>query len=757
MHRLSPCLALSFALSSALAAGQTTPPYAGNSIGIDVRPCESARFSIEVPLWAKALESTFEATFANTLSIEPDWFPSTPTSPQRRVALTQVLKDRGAAGGVIEREDGHRRALLLTFQSRPNDWTNWSDETPLPSASCQIITAVRKAASVAQAVQLPSGPTAPAFQPRVLVSRSCDVTAQDAEAWATFDATTWANERIGAGSTVNGTPVTVALVDTGVPPLYREALGVVSERSLPDFEPKAADYHPHGTQMAALIHAAAPEARIRSYRALDERGMGSLSALARAVDDALYDGQLKHPLVVNVSVGMPPDFLRPARLQSGTCTTWEDGTGEALRYVFHVATRLGATGTPVFISAAGGNSALERSTSSTVLPWTLPIPATPCGPAPGHSTFFPATLGQSPSCSEGGPVHLAVQPMGASTWDDRISVLTRGANGLMLYAPGERVYATGATTPTSGAVACGPGDLGGQRGFELPAAVTGTSASAALTSAAAFLLLGHPWSSSPPSSADHLSRLLYLTGQPLCAPVNKHARRISIKRAVHAISAPSPGCAALRACLQHPGHAAGQVGEATAALCWAPMQACFGGEAAPACPNFSQEPGWQPGHYAAINVAAPSCRASWDVAGAQSPSPAAPIAMYPDVHLAGLGPQPAGTGCPDCSLQVDELSMTLLFELNDSYPLATRFTNPWVVLLDENRLPVAWLPVGDGRLAWRPGEVGRLAIEGLDPKQLTRYARLLSAGRLTPVLDLAVVPVRGSPGRLASPLRVEPR
>jgi hypothetical protein len=761
---LRSTLALSVLVHGA-ALAQKTPPYA---VGAQKpRSCSTSSFTLEVPLWAPSLPTSFNAAFASAFSGDARWFGL--TSGYIQPVLTPVLPEYSGTNVPAARRDGHRRAFVVSFQRLSGYPPTWSGTPPVREEyACAVVSAVRAAAAQAQALTITDGVT---WQAPLLVSRSCDTVVQDAEANASPSLLSWARTRVSPVAAAGLPQVDVALIDTGVDPAFRSGLGVVSETALPSFERvRRPEYHPHGAQMAALIRSVAPNARIRSYRALDGRGMGSLQSVARAVDDALFDPAITYgtrkPLVVNLSVGAPPELSAPAYLtgfrpDGSVCKSWEDGAGETLRYVLYVAGQfelLQQQG--VFVSASGGNSPLELATTSG-FPVGTGGAATP--PCPGlnaalssKASFFPAAFGETPSCrGTWATAWLPVLPVGASTFDDRRSSVTRIQTEPRVYAPGERVFAVNALFPSAGTgLACGTSDVGFAHALESPGAVTGTSAAAALTSGAAAHLIGAQYWGPVLNGwrAADMARLLYLTGQPLCSPdgLPGVGRRVSISRATQAITS----CTALRTCLRSSAHPVGpMVNGSTASVCASAMTSCFGSAASLACPAPATVPGWE--GYGEAFVPGSTCALSWKAA--PGPRVPAPRALFPDQQLSGLGPQPSQSGCPNCLLVGTwdgfDATLSVRFELNDALPPETRLEDAYVVFLDEEKNPVEWVSVSDGR-TWLPGEAGDLKVGAADPAWALEYLR---AGRWTAVFDIAATGPEGEPARLISPLVFELR
>lgn len=745
-------------LASSLAHAQV-PPYANGLPLRTTRACSNEAFTLEVPVAQPGFAIGFEASFRAFFGGSTVLFDC-PGCSEVRPVLQAVFPDYSDTVRFSRvppsRRDGHRRAFIVTFSGKVG--STWAPTRPAAGSDCQLTKTIRRAA--AQAMSLVE-PTSCCTTPlKFLVSRSCEAVVQDAEFFNTPTATSWAIDRVKPPPPASLPPVQVALVDTGVPSGFWSGLGVHSEVALPSFETTAGGLvHPHGTHMAALVHAAAPHASIQSARALDENGMGSLSSVARAIDDVLFaSGRASAgtpPMAINLSVGAPPDMARPASL-GASCTTWEDGAGESLRYALRVAADVDAMGT-VFIAAAGGNSVLEKTTPS-IPTWLLGTPRTPCAGDPGSggpSSFLPAGFGDLPSCIGTSWRALPVVPVGATTFSDTRSVVTQLAAQPYLLAPGERVFASNGVLPRAPAnIACGSGDLGATRGFESPAAVTGTSASTALVTAAAAHVMARtpagPFGQGGWRSA-WLARLLYLSGQSVCERgVPGLRRRLDIDRAVFA--ATSIGCASLRACVASSAHTGPVINGATHSTCAAAVAACFASRPLPTCRGGGSEPGWGAGFAGTVPFAAPTCTRPWGAdAGVRTTRSTVPEGRHPDVQLAGLGPQPANAGCPNCWVQMGE-PMRLFFELSDVFPPETIFRDAFVMVLDAEKNLLESIPVSDGE-PWRPGMVGKLELRS----DSARVREVLSAGGSL-ALDLGVVvPPRGriTEARLVSPLRVE--
>ncbi len=754
---------ISVAWGTALA--QLPPYYLPQTIGAE-RACRSDAFTLETAFWTGAFPASFEATMEAAVVPQPRWFE--PTSPgDFRTVLTSVLHDRSVGAAVpAMRRDGHRRSYLVSFEHRDEGRPEWKPARTRPEQSCAIVKTLRATAAAMLGLApfscAPDGNGRCTRQPPVLVARSCGASVQDVEATLPSSTVSWANTRIGAAVPPPGTPapVDVALIDTGVDPTWQSTLGVVVERELPPFETGLpSPVHPHGAHMAALIRSVAPTANLWSYRALDRNGQGSLSSVARSVDFALFDNgrafSRTAPLVVNLSVGAPPEFAKPAALTGvDSCETWEDGAGETLRYVLAVAGEMDAAGPAVFIAASSGNSVLERAATTAKLSENRGTAQTPCAgldAAPAQSSFLPAAFGEQASCR--GVVRWApVLPVGATTYGDALSTVTLRGSMPFLMAPGERVFANHPALPRApSALECGSSFVSRGRGLEMPASVTGTSASSALVAGAAARLLGSFPAGPVPSGwrASTMARLLYLSGQPLCTKgVAQPQRRLDVSRAEEMMKRSSTACSNLRACVGSASRGR-LVDGLTASDCGSLPESCvlptFQG-----CPSSLRESSWKAPYSPWVFGGASSCRLAWGAA--TGPRILAPMRLWSsvsDVHLGQLGPQPGGSGCPTCQLLVTS-SVEVVFELSDAFDPSAQFADAFLVIFDRDKLPLTFLKVSDGR-DWWPGQVGSLRVEGGEP-----YAEGLLSGDYTAAFDLGVV-TRDSEERvvrLVSPLAV---
>ncbi len=507
----------------------------------------------------------------------------------------------------------------------------------------------------------------------------------------------------------------VLLVDTGVEPGVAAALEVETLGAAP-----GASVH-HGTAMALLLRQLVPPGagRLVSLPVFDASGQSTPTVLARALERGMRSlGDSGQPLIVNLSLGWPPELSLPRVLWAGdpkapACQVLEDGIGEEVRYALaHAAEWLGR---PVLSVAAAGNRPGGHAVGAGMFGSGFAVDAaaaTTCAPGgPSPRWFFPGqwgldTAGACPWGRRPGPLALAV---GAVDADDAPSTLSVDAEP-PLVAPGQNVIAwSDRVAPAPAALpACGPADTDAPDLVRLPMTVSGTSVAAALTSGVAALVQAEAIERlGAPLEGDTLARLIGLTATPLGRPGigGASVQRVSLCRALTALRA----CAPLVACVRAGGD------------CDVELDTC----SFQPCPELQPFPT----ELEADPLAAPACRAD-DV----SPIDVAPLAA-PDCHGADparcpyltseagpvfdrysvghLGPQPALPGCPDCYIFCNSGgSLDLYLRLNTSLPTTTRFRGAW--LLTKNSAGVSSTltlaapgvaPALTDLRTWRPGAI----------------------------------------------------
>jgi hypothetical protein len=684
--------------------------------------------------------------------------------PDPVVTLESVLPQRADAG----RTDGHLRYLRYRF-SQP-------DGSPMPvdlDARCDVV-ATLQSLFLARGVD-------PAT--RLNIGRECEAQGQTPEGLASPDMTLWHMDRMGLPmsyaapppAAAAAYPVDIALIDSGVDAAIAEAAGIEVDFTTPPGAPGDVVPHRHGSAMALLLRQAAPEARIRSYIALDPNNTSTVGDVAWALDRALYDPARDPnvPLVINMSLGWPAEFGYRAQLlgyvRDGvrspggvTCNLVEDAAGESVRYLLERARVADNNPAPVSVFAAAGNRTRPTDTGTAVDPSAHPR-KDPCATsyvAPGGDLFFPAAWALRKSCKVTAagtttPVALAVAVGGV---DDRglDSVVTMTDQEVALVAPGEHVYAAlggeppPGLTPTSIFPWCDPAspppdETFGTTEITLPMAVSGTSAAAALASgmAARALRLHAEVSAARVASGksklvalDHkrLQRLLYVTGLETGRTTpwgtNLLQRQIRGDRLAQALKCNK--VPQLMTCLAG-AEPLGVIETTTGTKCFAVMNACGLADAtAPAwsAVDWAMEP-------LICSIHAPAPESVEECADAAvCPQPGG-IDAY---TLGGLGPQPPDPFCPECKLTMTRLDLApqrgdFVANLNKVLPAGTYATDPVLTLTaPDGRVFNVSLASLAGSTAWTPGATlsfPSLATGTATTVGLTRSQWLGVKGKLT--------------------------
>lgn len=692
------------------------------------RPCRSDSFFVEAetPYGAPISAATHDAMQAVRIGLEAEanlrksaWFcdgdPACPLGTIRVVA-ERVLPPRPAPAW---RADAHLRFWRFIF--RPLD-----AGPPLEvsdSAQCAVVRSLKNRVEV-QRVTL-------GINAHFAVGRECEALAQGgAEATADEAMRTWHLDRlfgrdVTSAEVATGAPTRtpladVAVVDTGLEPTIASALGATHWPG-----PPAEALHRHGSAMALLIRQLAPEAALQSYRALDTAGAGRTSEVARAVDAALFNRPAGRPLIVNLSLGWPASFSAPAELRGvtadqGTCSVLEDGVGRAVAHVLAGARALDDAGFPTFVASATGNRPGPHDACRLIQELGGPL-GTVCSidAAPRPSWFFPAAWNTvaAPSPVAGQPARHVATAVSGIDRKDRPQVLSIPRAEAPLVAPAEHVYVW---HPAAAPHPVQPICSGGQPApaIALPAAFTGSSVSAALVAgAAAFVQDARLASQQAPLSQDTLTRLLYLTGEPVCRTNTDglSVRRLSMRRLQRALKTTS--CQALLACAAEPSFPA--LTPATLASCGPALAACGLAEApgseAITCARIAlgAELGWAAGYDAPVCATASLDDPSPAPSGADPvlcPSGVCPFASLPDRTLVGtLGPLPGDPFCPDCLLVRDTSAGTLTLhgEVEQGLKADTEVLAAWLVVEWKDAagtLQSAFVPLEGVELKeWTPG------------------------------------------------------
>lgn len=749
MRRLVPSLLLLACVWLSIA-----PAAAQNLNDPMARPCRNEQVAVDIDWFAGPLPPTATGTlftpFAGRLRthvqralagrVAQFFCPDGVCAPESGITEGNVLvkvrrplANRAARPG--GHRDGHERFHRVSFYLRD---TPWQQMLPVePSRQAQLLALVRAAAvravgpvvSEADAAMVPlwlylnpnnglffGQPSAPdagdpaAPRGRIFVHRECDVSAANVEAVPSDDMLTWHYTRLQSpdgmlpamnpanlprGRVPVGAPiVNVALVDTAVEKTVRGRLGVSPRYR--GAEPR----HPHGTTMALLLRQAAPGATLRAYTALGNGGAGTIADTATAIDAAIYDTLLlaggawpgTQPLVINLSLGFPPELILDARLETSGYEALEDGAGEILRFVLTEARMRDSLGAPTVVVAAAGNrigEGLDWTTFALMDAVSWPRDACSVGSEELTSPawFFPAGWGRMGHCLglDPGAAPLALGVSGVDAFDQQSGV-GAGLNEAALVAPGEKIFvdhpAVAARTSVEDYCLA---DHGGvpptpATAVTLPAVVSGSSAATALVSGMAATIWARQLAGGGvPSRWSDLQELLYLSSMDLCRENadGNWVRRIS-KFGLDRLMA----CPAAMACVDEwdadLGLDQGMTGRGLLDMCLEALVGCglgfsLDGQFIPQCiyPFSYREVPW-PADY---DVAAGSCE---EVNVAVPPAPAGcPGENCPDrTGMGSTGPQPIVPLCPDCRF-VGASPAALVRDLNGT--VNTRLTSLTVV------------------------------------------------------------------------------
>ncbi|MCB9526266.1 MAG: S8/S53 family peptidase, partial [Myxococcales bacterium] len=268
-----------------------------------------------------------------------------------RVDVASLLPERDVNG---RRADGHRRFWRIRFTSDRDERDPFF--AVQPAAQCALMDLLRPAAQgVAREFGVP-----PDRLGQIKVGRqACVVRPMSVD--PQWPAQAMFLEPPARPLQVDPAvrPV-VALIDTGVDPArHPDALEFDVLGLGPD--PYDAGPNPHGSAMGDFVRAfvGAGGAELWSYRVMDAGGTGPVGAVARALDEALFNDN--RPLVANLSLAWLPEYERTRKL-ADDCGATEDAAGEAVRYLLAVARELDSRQRPVLVVAAGGNRPLDNET-----------------------------------------------------------------------------------------------------------------------------------------------------------------------------------------------------------------------------------------------------------------------------------------------------------------------------------------------------------------------------------------------------------
>ncbi len=486
--------------------------------------------------------------------------------PRRRRADGYRVAGYGAA---------HRRFWRLSFHDAGERLAMNRE------AQCDVVASTREA--IRQA--LGDDGQDPKLADTLHIGRACDLTGQT-EGAPSDDMLKWHLRSMGAvphdpgPPTPGAEPVHVALLDTGVEDVV---VGLLGGTCSDDGDPEtfggvcandANNANWHAGAMGLLIRQLAPDAMLHFFPAIGPDANAPVGELARALDRALHDPDVRdEPLVLNISAGWPPELGRPSVLvgrtalgphgdhDDNTCSTVEDPVGESVRWLLDAARRRDNSEAPTIVHAAAGNR--SDAPYEYVPGWALNHnPATdPCGFNPalgqGMDVFYPAEWHRRQTCRtrrDGSrtPARSIAVAFAASDHHEQPAVHNVPFSDAAIHGPGQHVYVDardwiGAVPATEVAPACARG-ADHPPFLTLPKAISGTSAATALASglaAQAFAIRAganedraeRGLRGLQPLNRRRLARLLYLTGERMCdrTPTGLQHRRLSASRLEQAL------------------------------------------------------------------------------------------------------------------------------------------------------------------------------------------------------------------------------
>ena len=694
--------------------------------------------------------------------------------------VTVAVESQFSRGDRPEGRDGftlplERRFLKVRFEGNVG---GQGIPLKIPHATlCQVLERIRRAADEALVDCVDEVDDTSACEPAppvpVRIGRDCDVLGTGYAALP--EMLDWHLRRLnlppgapdpGGEARPNG-PF-IALLDSGVQP----GLGI-TDLQVDGTAAATAPTHPHGSLLAAMMLQVDPGARIVSYRALGGAnappGLGKTADFARALEQVLFANPdtVGLPTIVNLSVGWPPELSRPRVVRGirrevdpttgvwrhaddALCVTTEDGPGGALRYALAMAYHAheAAGRPPVTVFGAAGNRGVGQRPNPALMAETLGHLTCSDGsveprvhdawcdgdrPKTEANLYLPALWGHEgvtfnpwrPSdCGEGIGARV-IEPVGAIDDQDRVAITDPEFAQPPLVAPGERVYGAHpgltATPKPAPLIAIGSDcDSAVLQRKTQPMALSGTSVSAALTTAVAsvaqFALLR---ADLEPLSGRALSRFLYVTGHDTLrvgglgaepAPAAS-LNRIPVRRpdVCRARVLPTLGCArGVLDCVRAEPSNGPELGEAgQLADCDALAAGCMQCDAdnancqtldqlcpAPRVEGLPDVVGF-PEPLAPGVVAPAGCETSdlatavddaYTITGAVSPSTAAvrPESLLPLEGSAIVGPQPPIPVCPDCLIEFTASTRRIRFpaSVNTAFPAGAKITSAKLVFYD---------------------------------------------------------------------------
>ena len=446
-------------------------------------------------------------------------------------AIDSVLAGLGEVMRAEPRETWGRAAAdrlekELTLRMRESGTERWWFHPPInqgardevlrvrPEALCGFFSGLRGAAGAALGLRREQFP-------QIAVGRVCDLTAMVKPSESMLH---WHLQRMaakgGGGATAETPVVDIALVDSGVDDTV--VSGVDHRGPVANDAP---ELQPHGTAMALLLRQIVPPevGRLRSYRVFEDDGRATPANVAKALVKALEDRVADQPLVINLSLGWPPELARKrgrmtynAATGEQTCVFDEGPVGEEVRYALTMARDQDGAPSPVLVVAAIGNRVDDPTlyADATLGFGRIVDDPASCDAQETARWFFPAAWGAVGAClagTAGVPARSLALPVGGTDAHpkEREAIPSIPGAEPPLVAPAEHVIA--AVLDPSG----GTHDVGAEL-LAFPESYSGTSVAAILTTAvAARTQAVRRTQGSPALSWPMLARLLYLTGDPL--------------------------------------------------------------------------------------------------------------------------------------------------------------------------------------------------------------------------------------------------
>lgn len=734
------------------------------------RGCYDDRFFIDVPADQAALPAGYAAALQDELD----------------AAKIQLLDFICPDGDMVCRDPTRPTPASVSAPLQANrSWTVVFDAPVRAAKLCEAVGGLQQMAGLAhQAVA--EGP----LEGELFVGRECAMRTLDAEQEASRDMQEWHLDTLFQGilPAPSRVPIDVVIVDTGIRQQLVDDFEIRSLGSALDVggaDPMA-PLHPHASHMALLVKKMSESAQLYDLRVLDEDGNGAIADLAAALERIhLSDLFEAGPLIVNLSLGWPPELSRPRRITGpNNCEAFEAPVGESVRWALAQLDSRNEAHSTIVLAAAGnrpGRASLNGDLYSSLfsvrtdnggnmVPAHQPCPNVTIPPSPDW--FYPAEWNRRPTClGDGANIEApryTVWAIGATNARDERSRLTIDGPEAPVVAPGEHVYVTYDQSDAPVETMCNAvGDAGP---LVLPAAITGSSASTALVAGAVAevqsLLVDNLVD---PLKAADMQHLVHLTGDPVGDGFSRRAwrpdpggngtveiRRLSWCKLFFAVEQsifnPGSRCSDALACVRPAGGRPAVVDGAVTDDCGDAVREC--GDQSPCNPVVWDHIPWRPGYQAAVTCREPEiCPVAWTPSAPCEAAGMCPYEGLTEQHSAApLGPQPGEPTCPDCSFLNDFNLMngTLYLEINHKFLTGTTVQYPYLVVdwLDNMTWKREYVPVPQAG-PWGPGDNVKVEnMPTLDPSWFMYKEPELA-------LWSWVTPPNGYPSADVSPIRLE--